>query len=383
MERIRNQDEDDAQLAKRTLSWISYALRPLTVKEIQHAIAVEPGENELDEEALPDEELLISVCAGIVTIDQESNIIRLVHYTTQEYFERNRVNIFPNGQTSITMTCLTYLSFDVFADGYCSSDEQMETRLKENPLLRYAAQHWGHHAIGGPEQTVMGRILEFLAQDSRLSCFVQAMRLPEYRYSGYSQTAPKAIPGLWAAAFFGLKEIVGLLVEQKADVDAKAANGETALHGAAESGHPAVVQLLLEKGADVDAKAANGETALHRAAFGGHEAVVQLLLEKGADVDAKADDGGTALYRAAGSGHEAVVRLLLENGADVDAKIADGGTVLHWAAERGHEAVVRLLLEKGADVDAKTDDGGTALYRAAESGHEAVVQLLTTLTPDS
>jgi len=103
MERICNQDEDDAQLAKRTLSWISYALRPLTVKEIQHAIAVEPSEKELDEEALPDEELLISVCAGIVTIDQESNIIRLVHYTTQEYFERNRVNIFPDGQTSITI----------------------------------------------------------------------------------------------------------------------------------------------------------------------------------------------------------------------------------------------------------------------------------------
>ena len=42
MERICSQDEDYAQLAKRTLSWISYALRPLTVKEIQHAIAVEP-----------------------------------------------------------------------------------------------------------------------------------------------------------------------------------------------------------------------------------------------------------------------------------------------------------------------------------------------------
>ena len=254
MERICNQDEDDAQLAKRALSWISYALRPLTVKEIQPAIAVEPNEKELDEEALPDEELLISVCAGIVTIDHESNIMRLVHYTTQEYFERNRLTIFPEGQTSITMTCLTYLSLDVFADGYCSSDEQMEARLEENPLLHYAAQHWGHHAIGGPEQTIMSRILEFLAQDSRLSCFVQAMLLPEYRYSGYSQRAPKAIPGLWAAAVFGLKEIVGLLIEQKADVEAKTNNGETALHRAAESGHEAVVRLLLEKGADIDAK---------------------------------------------------------------------------------------------------------------------------------
>jgi hypothetical protein len=62
MERICNQDEDDAKLAKEILSWISYALSPLTVKEIKHAVAVEPGEKELDEEALHEEELLISVC---------------------------------------------------------------------------------------------------------------------------------------------------------------------------------------------------------------------------------------------------------------------------------------------------------------------------------
>ena len=62
MERICNQDEDDAKLAKDVLSWISYALRPLTVEEIKHAMAIEPGEKELDEEALHDEELLIFVC---------------------------------------------------------------------------------------------------------------------------------------------------------------------------------------------------------------------------------------------------------------------------------------------------------------------------------
>jgi hypothetical protein len=33
---------------------------------------------------------MVSVCAGLVTIDEESNIIRLVHHTTQEYFERSQ-----------------------------------------------------------------------------------------------------------------------------------------------------------------------------------------------------------------------------------------------------------------------------------------------------
>jgi hypothetical protein len=95
MLRIQSQDEEDAQFAERVLYWISYAYTPLTVVEIRHALAVEAGDADIDEEALPDKDTLISVCAGLVTVDQESNIIRLVHYTTQEYFERIRMNRFP------------------------------------------------------------------------------------------------------------------------------------------------------------------------------------------------------------------------------------------------------------------------------------------------
>jgi hypothetical protein len=49
----------------------------------------------------------------MVTIDQESNIIRLVHYTTEEHFKRIRLQRFPNAQRDITETCLTYLLFDI------------------------------------------------------------------------------------------------------------------------------------------------------------------------------------------------------------------------------------------------------------------------------
>jgi hypothetical protein len=114
MKRIRSQDENDAHLAERVLYWVSYALKPLTVMEIQHALAVEPGDKYLDEEALTDEILLVSVCAGLVTIDQGSKILRLVHYTTQEYFQRTRITQFPNAQSTIATSCLTYTLFDVF-----------------------------------------------------------------------------------------------------------------------------------------------------------------------------------------------------------------------------------------------------------------------------
>lgn len=38
---------------------------------------------EIDEEALTEEDLLVSVYIGLVTIEAESSILRLVHFTTR------------------------------------------------------------------------------------------------------------------------------------------------------------------------------------------------------------------------------------------------------------------------------------------------------------
>jgi hypothetical protein len=88
MDRIEQQDKDFRELAKSVLPWIICAKRPLLTAELQHAMAVEVGDNELNTENLPQIEDVVSVCAGLVTIDDKSDIIRLVHYTTQEYFEQ-------------------------------------------------------------------------------------------------------------------------------------------------------------------------------------------------------------------------------------------------------------------------------------------------------
>jgi hypothetical protein len=78
MERIMRQTEDDTRLAKRVLSWITYAYRPLSISELQHALAVSPEMTDMDPEAIEDEVILTSVCAGLVVIDEQSSVIRLV-----------------------------------------------------------------------------------------------------------------------------------------------------------------------------------------------------------------------------------------------------------------------------------------------------------------
>jgi hypothetical protein len=71
LKRIYSQENGDVDLAVQVLSWICFALRPLSVLEIQHALAVETGDTELCEDAIIDEEILVSVCEGLVTIDRK------------------------------------------------------------------------------------------------------------------------------------------------------------------------------------------------------------------------------------------------------------------------------------------------------------------------
>ncbi|KAH7305361.1 nucleoside phosphorylase [Rhexocercosporidium sp. MPI-PUGE-AT-0058] len=142
MKRIASHDAGSEELAKQVLSWITCSKRPLTISELQYALAVEASEAELDEDNLPQIEDMVSVCAGLVTVDEESSTIRLVHYTTQEYFERTQNDLFPTAKSEITTTCVTCLSFDVFKSGYCQTDDEFEKRLQSHKL--YGARYYNN-----------------------------------------------------------------------------------------------------------------------------------------------------------------------------------------------------------------------------------------------
>ena len=312
MERIEGQEADSRMLARQVLSWVIHAKRPLSGPELRHALGVRTGMSELDDDFLPELEDLVSVCAGLVTVDEESDIIRLVHYTAQEYFGRTGTFWFPCAQTDITKTCVTYLLFDNFETGFCPTDEEFEARLRSNALCDYAARNWGHHArVATMEMTNLIRGL--LESEAKVSACNQAMTASR-SYSGYSQRVPRRITGVHLAAYFGLKNVMMVLLENGHHLDCKDTCSRTPLSWAARNGHEAVVKLLLEKDAELESKDSGGRTPLSWAAGEGHEAVVKLLLEKGAELEPKDSGGRTPLSWAAGEGHETVVKLLLETG---------------------------------------------------------------------
>ena len=75
-------------------------------------------------------------------------------------------------------------------------------------------------------------------------------------------------------------------------------SGNTLLATAALMGHTEIVTLLLEHGADVNARSRDDGTALHAAAFLGRTETVKLLLKKGADTTLRNNMGGTAIAGA-------------------------------------------------------------------------------------
>jgi ankyrin repeat protein len=417
MERVESQDEGLRQLAKCALSWITNAKTPLTTSELRHALAVEIGESEFDKENLPDTEDIVSVCAGLVIIDEESDVIRLVHYTTQVYFERTQTTWFPDAQDDITKICVTYLSFDA-----CGSDSFLNSAPDDcdYSLYIYASQNWGHHA----RETLIEAdqfILDFLNLEVNVSNSIQIL-MGLGNFSGEEETEPGQMTGVHLAAYFGLERIIAAFLKQGSNLDLKDSRGITPLSWAARNGHGSVVKLLLTNDTvDLESKDRCGRTPLLWAMWMGQDAVIKLLLAKNViDLDRKVlakplvldsridlsydissfswtppsslltkilqELRATELYLTPLSwatfiGHESVVKLLLlEDGIDLNSKDTEyGRTPLWWAVRNANGEVVKLLLDK-ADVDPDSKDNRlqTPLIRAAANGHEGLVKLFLT-----
>jgi hypothetical protein len=85
MKRVEGQTRNRRELAEQVFSWIIHACRQLSLEELQHALAVSSNHemSEIRANDLVDEKIFTSACAGLVVVDLESNIVRLVRkYST-------------------------------------------------------------------------------------------------------------------------------------------------------------------------------------------------------------------------------------------------------------------------------------------------------------
>lgn len=127
------------------------------------------------------------------------------------------------------------------------------------------------------------------------------------------------------------------LLKNGADCNSKNEEGSTLLMLAAGTGNLQMVEMLVEAGAEIDATDARGWTALFKALFNyedncGYPDVVRALIEAGANIEHQIAYGTRPLMIAAGYGEARVVDVLLLAGVDVNA-VNEGGRNAKTIAE--------------------------------------------------
>ncbi|KAE8141784.1 ankyrin repeat-containing domain protein [Aspergillus pseudotamarii] len=376
MHRIEQQPMNRRILAAQILSWIFRARRPLGIIELQHALAVTENSSSIDLDNIPAIDIIVDVCAGLVTTDKSRGTIRLVHFTAQEYIDQSWIVRFPDADVNIAKTCLAYLSYETFERGPTTTWEEYRQRLKDNPLYEYVARYWGFYARESYLE-VKQLTSYFLRHSSVLASAAQVILEEGSLFRPLRKL--EGIIGLHIAAYFGINhEVIDFLKDTSgtAMVDSF---GHTALHWAVMGGQLQTVEVLLQGGLDVNVTDTEMRSALHYAASQGDAVLTHLLLSKGALTEIRDIDGQTPLLAAADKLSIAAIKELLNAGAFVNAIDTMSRNALHLvvlAAKDQSAHLAHLLLSWDIDASLADFDNMTPLHYAVATGNRQVADTL-------
>lgn len=418
--RIDDQNEDDREFASKALRWVAYTYRPLTVPELEQALAIEPRGRDLDPDAAPDIAFVLEACAGLLIVDKETEQVRLVHYTAQDYLDTLLTSRYQEAHASIAGDCITYLNYDVFQllhfddepdaepdaepddepddgepdnepdnkpdnepdvdsdaeseyESYDGSDDERHVKARKGMkhtyyLLSYASEYWAKHCRMAGQRVELGaQLYNFLASDPQIRLFTRDSGL----WFEPSPADLRKTNGIAIAACYGICDALRRLLQQnEVDINWKTHQEHSALHLAAMNDEVISVEILLDYGADIECNGQYERTPLMCAIECNSTNTAWLLVERGA---ATSNEAFNSVHWASPI---PFLQLLLNHGADVNAR-SSYGTQLMGRTREDDVETVRWLLEKGAAVDRRNSlHGQTALFEAGRSGSVDMVELL-------
>lgn len=290
---IRIGDDEDKILARELLEILAFTFRPLRLVELCEFLQITPGVRVLDEsKCLADPADILSICGSLLACQRETGLVTLAHHSVRTYLlsdlqgKSEYFRLLPRrAHSNLAIKCLTYLSFNAFAGGPCSTATGLQERYQRFPLLEYTAQRWALH-LGNLEELddSMWKTLKnffFSADEARgnYHAWVQLL-IPDCTARQISQSPP-----LYYAASFGLIEVVRYLLDAGADIEARGGRGgATPLNIASFRGHYDVAKLLLERGADPHAQDHGVRwSAIEWARHNCHLRIVKLLTKTADD----------------------------------------------------------------------------------------------------
>jgi ankyrin repeat protein len=206
-------------------------------------------------------------------------------------------------------------------------------------------------------------------------------------------------------------EIVSLILDKNAPVNARNREGDTSLHLAVRLREQKSGELLLSRGADIFAPNAKGEsplylsfpradgnasnlrrwmltpqtlsardglgnTALHYAAQWQFDPWIPLLIQLGSNTEAANATGETPLFTAVKCNAPSTIKTLVSSGANLHDRDSLGNTCLHAAVRWNAFGSAEALIDLGIDVDSHALNGKTALHESIRLGISNIETLL-------
>jgi ankyrin repeat protein len=372
MKMIESQDEGYRKLAKHTLSWVAFSSTPLTVIELQHALAIEPGGNGLNVKNITKLDVIISTCAGLITLQEgrAGRTVHLVHETTQDYFDKTQ-RWFGDVKSQLARLSLKYLTFPAFESGPCMSDHDLAFREAQHPFYVYLRVAFPRYIEGNHENVKVKAMLEkFFLHESYVQAYMQAQPQMDWYFTGSTP--------LHLALFYRIGNLIPLLMHKYGNKTN--GRGLTPLHVAVSAEfYEGIASLISLAGLNINAVSPWKGTALSIACeIGDVKSVKMLLARKDIDRNLADEHGRTPLSYALDKGRLAITRLLLE-WSDTDCISPDhrGINPLSYAALGGCEDCIKELLERPeVCINAMMNDQITILHWAIEKGRMSTIEYL-------
>jgi ankyrin repeat protein len=437
LKRIEALPENEKRIAQRCLLWVTYAVQPLTQRELEGAIRIEDAtsSSEGSETAM-----ILRVCSNFLELEASTEHVVFIHFSAVEFLKgqpgagTRGIEHYFYEQSAAHLTlaklCSKYLLRSFTEDEATSALSDTGWFLIGHELAFYACHHFDYHLFEHYSQEgdsidhdAKECVEEFLACENAVlvgfmlirtlddmwsmdlfdkvdfwpgqvsrETIIRSTRLnaiPEFRLPDRTALEEMEANGwiLHHAAFSDDIDLVEKILDNAPPefVRRTDSRGATALYYAARQGNDVVCQRLIDVG-QIDPNDGNEfSNPLQAAAFGGHRKVVLLLLGRGANAGLIGGLHNSSLQAAAWGEHYALVYDLLRSGK-VNINASSKGSpstycALQAAAFRGNDSIVHLLLDAGAEVDIPEPGGegtqfGLPLQATMHGGHISTAKIL-------
>ena len=247
-------------------------------------------------------------------------------------------------------------------------DIQAQLAAEANAAAKAEASVSSNGAIGGHAGTAAAAALGMAGPSQPRAAAATPPALP----------APREFTGFELCQRGMIAELRSMVLEGRANVNARDEEGITMMHWAAINNRKDCVTFLSQEGADCDPRGGELDaTPLHWAIRQGHLDMVVQLVRMGADPTTADNQGFNTLHVASQFGHALIMAYLMACGVSPDEPDRDGRTPLMWAAIKAMMPdPIRVLLAMGASINTTDPSGNTALHWAVVHENVWGVRLL-------